>query len=83
MTKSEALIYFCLSFVGGICIASFFIDSIIAVVIGLIIGLILIGAFYENKTVMVVGFCFIICSIGMCGRFLFYYLFYWYVYVWF
>jgi len=65
MTKSETLIYFCLSFVGGICIASFFIDSIIAVIIGLIIGLILIGSFYENKIVVIVGFCFIICSIGM------------------
>ncbi len=65
MTKSEALIYFCLSFVGGICIASFFIDSIIVEIVSLIIGLILIGAFYENKTVMVVGFCFILVSLGM------------------
>lgn len=65
MTKSEALIYFCLSFIGGICIASFFVDSIIAVIVGLIIGLILVGAFYENKTIMVVGFCFIIFSLGM------------------
>lgn len=65
MTKSESLIYFCLSFVGGICIASFFIDSIIIEIIGLVIGLILIGAFYENKTIVVAGFCFIFCSIGM------------------
>jgi len=65
MTKSEALIYFCLSFVGGICIASFFIDSIIVEIVSLIVGLILIGAFYENKTVMVVGFCFILVSLGM------------------
>jgi len=65
MTKSESLIYFCLSFVGGICIASFFIDSVIIEIIGLIIGLILIGAFYENKKVVVVGFCFMLCSVGM------------------
>ena len=65
MTKSEALICFCLSFVGGICIASFFIDLIIVEIIGLIIGLIFIGAFYENKTAVVIGFCFIFCSIGM------------------
>jgi competence protein ComEC len=65
MTKSEALIYFCLSFVGGICIASFFINSIILEIIGLVIGLILIGAFYENKKVVVVGFCFIFCFAGM------------------
>lgn len=65
MTKSESLICFCLSFVGGICIASFFIDSIIVEIIGLIIGLILIGAFYENKTVVAVGFCFMFCSFGM------------------
>jgi len=65
MTKSEALIYFCLSFVGGICIASFFIDSIIIVIIGLIVGLLLIASFYENKTIVVIGFCFIFCSIGI------------------
>ncbi|MFA5729665.1 MAG: ComEC/Rec2 family competence protein [Candidatus Paceibacterota bacterium] len=65
MTKSESLIYFCLSFVGGICIASFFIDSVIIEIIGLIIGLILIGAFYENKKVVVIGFCFMLCSVGM------------------
>jgi len=65
MTKSESLIYFCLSFVGGICIASFFIDSIIVEIIGLIIGLILIGAFYEDKAIMVIGFCFIFVSSGM------------------
>jgi len=65
MTKADALIYFCLSFVGGICIASFFIDSIMIETIGIIIGLILIGAFYENKTIVVVGFCFIFCAVGM------------------
>ncbi|HNY35998.1 MAG TPA: ComEC/Rec2 family competence protein [Candidatus Pacearchaeota archaeon] len=65
MTKSESLIYFCLSFVGGICMASFFVNSIIVEIIGLIIGLILIGAFYENKIIVVAGFCFIFCSIGM------------------
>jgi uncharacterized protein YacL len=65
MTKSQSLIYFCLSFVGGICIASFFIDSIMIEIIGLIIGLILIGAFYKNKTIMVIGFCFIFVSWGM------------------
>jgi len=65
MTKSESLIYFCLSFVGGICIASFFIDSIIIEIIGAVIGLILIGSFYENKIIIVIGFCFIFCSIGM------------------
>jgi competence protein ComEC len=65
MTKSEALIYFCLSFVGGICIASFFMDSIMMEIVGLIIGLILIGSFYENKKIVMAGFCFMLCSIGM------------------
>jgi competence protein ComEC len=51
--------------VGGICITSFFIDSIIVEVIWLIIGLTLIGAFYENKTVVIVGFCLMFCSMGM------------------
>jgi competence protein ComEC len=65
MTKSEALIYFCLSFVGGICIASFFVDSIVVEIILVIIGLVLIGAFYENKTIIIIGFCFMLASLGM------------------
>lgn len=65
MTKAESLIYFCLSFVGGICFASFFIDSIILEIGLVIIGLILIGAFYTNKTVVVIGFCFMFFSLGM------------------
>jgi competence protein ComEC len=51
--------------VGGVCIASFFIDSIIVEIAGLIIGLILIGAFYEKKTIVAIGFCFIFVSLGM------------------
>lgn len=65
MTKSESLVYFCLSFVGGICIASFFIDSIIIEIVVLIIGLTLIGSFYENKKIVVIGFCFSFISLGM------------------
>jgi len=65
MTKSESLIYFCLSFVGGICIASFFIDSIIIEILLIIIGLILIGAFYSDKSIVVIGFCFIFIALGM------------------
>lgn len=56
---------FCLSFVGGVCIASFFIDSIVVEMVVLIIGLTLIGSFYENKTVVVIGFCFSFFSLGM------------------
>lgn len=65
MTKSQSLIYFCLSFVGGVCIASFFIDSIFIEIISLIISLTLIAAFYENKTVVAIGVCFIFIALGM------------------
>lgn len=65
ITKSEALIYFCLSFIGGIFIASFFIPSVFLEIILCILGLILIGAFWEKKEIVVVGFCLIFFSLGM------------------
>jgi len=64
MSKADALIYFCLSFVGGISFASFFISSLFFEIILCIIGLILIGAFWEKKELVVVGFCLILFSSG-------------------
>jgi competence protein ComEC len=57
--------FFCLSFAGGIFIASFFIPSIFLQVSFLIIGLILIGAFWEKKDIVVIGFCLFLVFLGM------------------
>jgi len=64
MSRSDILIYLCLSFVGGILFASFFISSLFFEIILCVIGLILIGAFWEKKEVAVVGFCLIFISLG-------------------
>lgn len=64
MSKADALIYLCLSFVGGISFASFFISSLYFEIIVCVIGLILIGCFWKDKGVVVAGFCFILFSLG-------------------
>jgi len=56
---------FCLSFIGGIFIASFFIPSMFWKVIFLIVGLLLIGAFYQNKIIVVVGFSVVVFILGI------------------
>jgi len=65
MTKSEILICFCLSFVGGLLIASFFVPSLFWEIPCLIVGLILIGAFWETKEIVAIGFCFFFISFGI------------------
>jgi competence protein ComEC len=64
MSKADALIYFCLSFIGGILFASFFIFSLFFEIIVCIIGLILIGTFWGKKEVAALGFCFILFVFG-------------------
>jgi len=64
MSKADILIYLCLSFVGGILFASFFISSLFFEIILCVSGLILIGAFWEKKGAAVVGFCLIFFSLG-------------------
>jgi competence protein ComEC len=58
-----------LSFVGGIFIASFFIDfssiSLPLVMILAILGSCLIGIFWNRKKIVLVGFCLIIASFGI------------------
>lgn len=65
MSNSDALIYLCLSFIGGISFASFFVLSFSSGLVLCIIGLILIGTFWGNKEVVVSGFCFIVFFFGV------------------
>ena len=65
MTKSETLLCFCLSFIAGIFVASFFIPSVFWKVIFLIMGLLLIGAFWEKKLVVISGFSLLIFVSGI------------------
>ena len=64
MSKADALVYLCLSFVGGILFASFFISSLFFEIIICVIGLILIGSFWEKKEIVLIGFCLISFSLG-------------------
>jgi competence protein ComEC len=49
---------------GGILFASFFISSLFFEIIICVIGLILIGVFWEKKEVVIIGFCLILFSLG-------------------
>jgi len=64
MSSADALIYFCLSFIGGILFASFFGFSFFWGMILCIAGLIIIGAFWEKKEIVVVGICLIAFFLG-------------------
>jgi competence protein ComEC len=64
MSQADALICFCLSFVGGILFASFFVFSFYSGIVLSIVGLILIGCFWIEKKVVVAGFCFLFFVLG-------------------
>lgn len=64
MNGSDALICLCLSFIGGILFASFFVVSFFWGIFICIAGLILIGTFWERKGTVVAGLCFIVLFLG-------------------
>ncbi|MFA5368624.1 MAG: ComEC/Rec2 family competence protein [Candidatus Paceibacterota bacterium] len=69
MGKSDIFLIVCLSFIGGIFIASFFITfsdiSISLILLLIIIGLILIGVFWKNLIITLIGFCLIFAAFGI------------------
>lgn len=65
MTASKILLYFCLSFIGGIFLNSFFIPSIIFLWLGLTSGLILISIFWQYKKAVIIGFCLLFLVFGI------------------
>jgi len=65
MTKSKIFLYFCLSFILGISIASFFNIPQLVLFLILITAIILISVWWRNKKIVVFGFCLIFAIVGI------------------
>jgi competence protein ComEC len=60
VTKSRIFLFICLSFIGGIAVASFFSISLLALFAGFVLSLGSIAVFWRDKRVVVFGFCAIL-----------------------
>lgn len=65
MTPSKIFFYFCLSFIGGIFISSFFALHLFIIGGGLIFGLILISVLWKYKKLVIFGFCILFLVLGI------------------
>jgi len=65
MTASRIFFYFCLSFIGGIFLNSFFSFSKLALMAVLILAIFLISVFWKYKKFAVFGFCLLFLTIGI------------------
>jgi len=65
MTASKIFLYFCLSFVGGIFLSSFFRFSRPLTLVFLILGFILISVLWRHKNIAVIGFCILFLVLGV------------------
>ncbi|KPJ56800.1 hypothetical protein AMJ49_03965, partial [Parcubacteria bacterium DG_74_2] len=65
MTASKIFLYFCLSFILGIFINSFFNTSLILMLVVLILGILLISVFWRRKDIAVIGFCLVFLVLGI------------------
>lgn len=65
MTTSKIFLYFCLSFIVGIFLSSFFQISLLALLAFLILGLLLISIFWTRKKLVVIGFCILFLVLGI------------------
>jgi competence protein ComEC len=65
MTPSKILLYFCLSFIGGIFFASFFKFSLQILFFLSILSLILISIFPKNRILLVLAFCIFSFALGI------------------
>jgi len=64
MTASKILFCFCLSFIWGIFLSSFFAPHIIILYAGLILGLIFISIFWKYRNFVILGFCILFLVLG-------------------
>ena len=64
MTISKIFLYFCLSFIFGIAVSSFFMVSQLFMLGILILGIFLIGIFWKCKKFVVIGFCLLFLVFG-------------------
>ena len=65
MTSSKIFLYFCLSFIGGIFLNSFFNFSQPILISFLILGILLISVFWPYKKLVVIGFCILFLVLGI------------------
>jgi len=65
MTPSKILFCFCLSFIGGIFLSSFFVPPLLYLGGGLILGLVFISVFWEYKKIVIAGFCILFFVFGV------------------
>jgi len=65
MTPSKIFFCFCLLFIIGIFISSFFTPPLYIIWAGLIFGLILISVFWKYKNLVVFGFCILFFILGI------------------
>jgi competence protein ComEC len=65
MTASKIFLYFCLSFILGIFLSSFFKISLPVLLVFLILGIILLSVLWKYKTLVVIGFCILFLVAGI------------------
>jgi competence protein ComEC len=65
MTPSRTFLYFCLSFIGGIFLSSFFNFSKPTLLGFLILGILLISVLWSYKKIVVFGFCLLFLVLGI------------------
>jgi competence protein ComEC len=66
MTPSKIFLYFCLSFLGGIFLSSFFAPPPFFILgAGLILAILLISVFWQYKKLVIVGFCILFLVVGI------------------
>ncbi|MDD5098136.1 MAG: ComEC/Rec2 family competence protein [Candidatus Pacebacteria bacterium] len=65
MERPDTFIFMLLSFIIGVSFASFFIDSFIFIILVVMMGIALIGVFWKQETVSIIGVSLIVFSLGM------------------
>ncbi|MEA3295679.1 MAG: ComEC/Rec2 family competence protein [Patescibacteria group bacterium] len=65
MHYSQVFLYFCVSFIFGIFVNSFFNLGLITIFGILIFGILLISVLWKYKKIAIIGFCLIFCAIGI------------------
>ena len=65
MTASKIFLYFCLSFIGGVFISSFFFVSQSVLLAVFISSILLVSVFWRYRKLVVVGFCLVFLALGI------------------
>ena len=65
MTSSKIFLYFCLSFISGIFLNSFFAPHLLYLGGGLILGILLISVLWSYKRFVIIGFCILFLIAGI------------------